>query len=468
MQSNGRHYLDRDNDNNRHGNGNGNGNENVDDDDYLYGGGGDASYGSMNWTSNVAVHVSYMTNQAIVVSSSPPRINGSNNHTSSQNRQRQRQQQQQPPPEWNDEHHDDEDAWEELSSSNQNGMNGSSSNGGLMAMKNNNTKYQANGLTTEKKFHDDESDDDSDDDDDDDDHFVPDEALRQTLLRKVQNFTLPVDVDKGYKATTLHWTSFRRPHMRTFHASWICFFCSWLLWFSMSPLLPYIQESTHTSDGQVATTNLYSMVGTVVLRLLLGPMCDKYGARTMLTGLLAVCALPLFLSGLIVHNYTTLLIVRFWIGCVGGTLVPAQYWITAQFVRDVCGKSMAMVAGWGAMGGGVAQLFMGTILFPFLQTFVFHDENDDMAWRIALMVPSGISLCVAAFFYSYSDDCPLGNLPQLQRAGLVQEKSAIDSFRSGAVNLNAWILFLQYVTLRYVMLIINFLFLLLVFFRFRY
>jgi NNP family nitrate/nitrite transporter-like MFS transporter len=104
--------------------------------------------------------------------------------------------------------------------------------------------------------------------------------------------------------------------------------------------------------------------------------------------------------------------------------------------------AMAVCAGWGAMGGGLAQVVMGSWIFPTLQSY-FDNDNDDLAWRVALVVPASIALGVAYYFYYHSDDCPLGNLTQCKKAGLVQERSAVESFRSGALHLNAWFLFFQ-------------------------
>jgi hypothetical protein len=50
----------------------------------------------------------------------------------------------------------------------------------------------------------------------------------------------------------------------------------------------------------------------------------------------------------------------------------------------------------------------------------------------------------AYFFYAYSDDSPLGSYTEVKQAGLLQQRSAVDSFRSGIFNLNAWILFVQF------------------------
>ena len=267
----------------------------------------------------------------------------------------------------------------------------------------------------------------NDDDDDDDDYstasslqFADDEhelALQEELLQKTQFFTLEFNPDKGYRATQLNVFSMARPHMRAFHASWLCFFCSWLLWFSVAPLLPYVQESLSTPDHPVTnqdiwTSNLWSMAGAVVLRLILGPLCDQHGGRVIITGVLAVCAVLCGTLGL-AQDFNRFLVWRALLGCVGGTLVPAQYWITAQFVPAICGTTMAVVAGWGAMGGGVAQIFMGSFVFPTCLQLV--DGDADLAWRIALLVPAVLSLLVAFWCYQFADDGPLGNMQEVQK-----------------------------------------------------
>lgn len=106
-------------------------------------------------------------------------------------------------------------------------------------------------------------------DNDDCDH----EQLRQSLLERVNDMDLPIDPDKGYKATRLSICSFRRPHMRAFHGSWMCFCCAWLLWFSMAPLLSVMQRtSIPMTNAQIWTGNLCALVGTIFVRILLGPL----------------------------------------------------------------------------------------------------------------------------------------------------------------------------------------------------
>ncbi|CAB9515572.1 affinity nitrate transporter 2 [Seminavis robusta] len=186
---------------------------------------------------------------------------------------------------------------------------------------------------------------------------------------------------------------------------------------------------------------MWSMAGSVVLRLALGPLCDQYGGKIN-------C--PHQCSRGVCH-------------------FGREYWVpdTAQFhhlaslggmcgwdprpdtVLDhgtVCTRNlrdyMALVVGWGATGGAMALVFMGYIVFPICLHWL--DDNEDLAWRVALLVPAVIALVISCLSYRYADDTPLGSIQQVQKAGLLQARSAADSFGAGAINLNAWLLFFQF------------------------
>lgn len=281
---------------------------------------------------------------------------------------------------------------------------------------------------------------------DDDDDSLPDDIdeldyEKEELLAKAQQFTLAFDPDRGFRGTELHLRSFDRPHMRGFHASWICFFTSFFVQFSAAPLLPELKDSLHLTKSDIWWTNMWMMLGGVPMRFLLGPLCDKYGARTTMTAIVALAAVPSALTGLVVQGLPSLTVMRTLLGAMD-SFVPGQYWITCLFVREVGGTAMALTGGLGASGSGVTQLVTGSMIFPFM-LWVFNGDHD-LAWRWSLVVPAMLALAVAWYFYHYSDDCPLGNFSEVKKAGLMLERSAVDSFRSGVYNLNSWILFIQY------------------------
>jgi NNP family nitrate/nitrite transporter-like MFS transporter len=156
--------------------------------------------------------------------------------------------------------------------------------------------------------------------------------------------------------------------------------------------------------------------------------------------MLLACAVPCAFSGLIIFNLPSLLFVRFIIGAMDA-FVPSQCWVTTMFVREVTGTIMAIVAGLGASGSAFSQLFVG---YVFDEWFAWTGGNGDIAWKITLIFPAVFALTVALWACFCSDDCPLGNFVEVKKAGLMMERSAVDSFRSGAINLNSWLLFVQY------------------------
>ena len=170
--------------------------------------------------------------------------------------------------------------------------------------------------------------------------------------------------------------------------------------------------------------------------------CDQYGGKEVLVSLLVACAIPCGLGGFLIQSYETLLAVRFLTGFVGGTIVPVKFWVASHFAPETAGLAIATATGFGNVGAGLAQLLVGGLLMPFLQK-CFKD-NDDLAWRVALSIPSVFSLAVAFFFHYHADDCPLGAYREVRRAGFLTQRSAVDSFRTGALNLNAWLLFFQF------------------------
>lgn len=253
--------------------------------------------------------------------------------------------------------------------------------------------------------------------------------------------SIKTDPYQGHKATEIKLFSFARPHMRGFHGSWICFFTAFFIWFSIAPLLPVVQKSLKLTKSEIWLSNIFSVTGAAIMRFAMGPLCDKYGAKTTMTRLIAVCTIPCVLTG-VANNLTTLCLLRFLISTVGGTFVAGQYWASCMFTKSIVGTAMAISGGWGVVGSGAANILMGSVVYPFMKKMTNDDE--DLAWRTSFVIPSVITLLVTFYFYLNSDDCPYGNYKDLKKTGQMQERSALDSFRSGFLNLNSWILSFQY------------------------
>jgi len=111
-----------------------------------------------------------------------------------------------------------------------------------------------------------------------------------------------------------------------------------------------------------------------------------------------------------------------------------------MFTKEVVGTANALVGGWGNLGGGVTQLVMGSVLFPLFKLGMSAEK----AWRTVCIVPAVVGMLTGFIILKISDDAPKGNYKEMKKNGTMPEVSAAASFRSGAMNFNTWLLFVQY------------------------
>jgi NNP family nitrate/nitrite transporter-like MFS transporter len=229
--------------------------------------------------------------------------------------------------------------------------------------------------------------------------------------RRVDFPHIATDPMQDDKATEIKLLSMQRPHMRAFHFAWLSFFIAFFGWFSIPPLMPTIKKQLHLTADQVANSNIVSVASTILGRVIAGPMCDRYGSRSVQAVLLILGAIPVA-SAALVTNYTGFMLVRFFIGLVGCSFVATAYWTSVMFSKQVVGSANALAAGWGNLGAGATYL-----ITPFLFDLVTVNGtvSDSMGWRITLLFPAFFMVIVGICLYLYSDDCPQGNYAQLRK-----------------------------------------------------
>jgi NNP family nitrate/nitrite transporter-like MFS transporter len=259
--------------------------------------------------------------------------------------------------------------------------------------------------------------------------------------KKYLHYDVEVSPDQDDKATEIKLCSLARPHMMAFHCSWWGFFVAFFVWFAISPLLSEIRDDLQLTDEAIWTSSIASVTGTIFMRIVLGPACDKWGARIPMSVVLILCSIPTACTGF-VNSSAGLSVLRLFIGCAGGTFVMCQYWTSRMFATDVVGTANALVGGWGNLGGGVTQLIVGAGLFPLMK--LAFDGDASKAWRTVSVFPAVLAVFTGILIYKVSDDCPKGNYADLKRHGAMQERSAASFFRQGFFNFNTWILFVQY------------------------
>ena len=186
------------------------------------------------------------------------------------------------------------------------------------------------------------------------------------------------------------------------------------------------------------TSNTASLLGTIFLRFVNGPLCDKYGARLLFGIVLMGSAIPTACIGLI-NSPTTLTVTRFFIGLGGSTFVMCQMWTTRMFTKEVAGTANALAGGWGIRG--VTQLVMGPLLY-------WNELRDRLAYCVLCIVQVCVGFLTGFTILRISDDCPKGNYKEMKANRIMNEVSASASFRDGAMDSNTWIFFIQYLSLQ--------------------
>ncbi|MDB5952306.1 MAG: transporter, partial [Massilia sp.] len=244
------------------------------------------------------------------------------------------------------------------------------------------------------------------------------------------------------KATSIKLFSFSTPPMRAFHLTWMAFFVCFFAWFACAPLMPVIKGEFGLSIAQIANINIAAVAITILVRLIVGPMCDRFGPRKTYTGLLLLGAIPV-LGVALSQSYESFLFFRLGIGAVGASFVITQYHTSVMFAPNVVGTANAAAAGWGNTGGGAAQALMPLLMAAVIMLGV----SSTLGWRVALLVPGVLMLIMAAVYYRYTQDCPQGNYDDMRAAGIAIEggkKGGWDSFKAAAANYRVWLLFITY------------------------
>jgi NNP family nitrate/nitrite transporter-like MFS transporter len=258
---------------------------------------------------------------------------------------------------------------------------------------------------------------------------------------KYVRYNVAVDHDEGDRATEIKIFSTARPHMRAMHCAWISFFLAFNIWFAPAPLLREIQDTLGLTKKQIWTSSITNDLTAIVMRMLIGPICDIHAARLPMAAVLILGSIPTAMVGL-VDSAFGLSVVRFFIGISGSAFVMAQFWPTRMFAREISGTANGIVGGWGNLGGAWTQLMMGRILFPIFRDTVY-DGDSEKAWRFICIIPAAMALiwgCVLPFI---SDDAPMGNYAEMKKKGAMDRIFMTTSLRNGASR-NTWILYAQY------------------------
>ena len=242
------------------------------------------------------------------------------------------------------------------------------------------------------------------------------------------------------KATRIRLADFSSAPMRAFHMTWLAFFLCFFGWFGIAPLMPVIRQELHLTKAQIGNLTIASVAVTVLVRLVIGWLCDHIGPRRAYTWLLILGSLPVMAVGL-AHDYNTFLIFRLAIGAIGASFVITQYHTSVMFAPNIVGTANATAAGWGNLGGGVTQMVM-----PLLFTgFVALGAGAWWGWRMAMFVPGVMMFLAGIAYYKLTQDTADGDFAELRARGeLASRSGAAGAFAAACRDPRVWALFVIY------------------------
>ena len=192
---------------------------------------------------------------------------------------------------------------------------------------------------------------------------------------------------------------------RVFLLSWWSFFIAFWSWYAFPPLLTVtIKKDLNLTQNQIANSNVLALVATFIVRLSAGAACDRFGPRWTFVALLIAGAIPTALAGT-VSSAAGLLILRFFIGILGGTFVPCQVWTTGFYDKNVVGTANALAAGLGNAGSGVTYFLMPAIFDSLVKN---QHMSAHVAWRVSFVVPFILIITTALAIVLTCPDAPTG------------------------------------------------------------
>jgi NNP family nitrate/nitrite transporter-like MFS transporter len=175
--------------------------------------------------------------------------------------------------------------------------------------------------------------------------------------------------------------------------------------YAFPPLLTRtIRNDLHMTQDDYSNSNIMGLTGTLVVRLMAGPLCDRFGPRYVFIGCLLAGAIPTAMAGL-VTTPKGLIALRFFIAILGASFVPCQVWCTGFFDRNVVGTANALAGGWGNSGGGITYFVMPAIFDSLVKN---QGLTEHIAWRVSFIVPFIIITAIAMGLLFTAEDTPTG------------------------------------------------------------
>ena len=184
------------------------------------------------------------------------------------------------------------------------------------------------------------------------------------------------------------------------------FFTTFFSCFAPSALGTYYKRPASQGGLGLSPENLsdggaFAVSGTIIMRIIAGPMCDVLGARLTFVTLLLV-GIPGMIIFAVAQGPTAFILGRVVIGLSLATFVTCQVWCSQFFSKGIVGTVNATAGGWGNLGGAITLLVMPSIVNGFIDATTASMGNAksiDFSWRMAMIIPACMHLITATYIF---------------------------------------------------------------------
>ncbi|RUM80478.1 MAG: MFS transporter [Candidatus Thioglobus sp.] len=186
---------------------------------------------------------------------------------------------------------------------------------------------------------------------------------------------------------------------RVLHMTWFAFFMTFVVWLSLGPMMPFIQEALSLTEQQAKVLLILNVAMTIPSRIIVGMLVDKLGPKIMFSSIL-------ILGGLIsiafswMQSYEQLALMRFFAGFIGAGFVVGIRMISEWFPAKQTGIAQGIYGGWGNFGSAGAA-----VTLPFIAVGFGGDDG----WRIAITMASTLAIVYGVVYYFNVSNTPKGS-----------------------------------------------------------
>ena len=230
----------------------------------------------------------------------------------------------------------------------------------------------------------------------------------------------------------LNLVDFSQARVRTLHLTWFAFFLTFVVWFSHAPLKPLIMETFNMTGEQWKALLTLNVALTIPARIIIGILVDKFGPRSVFTGLLISSGF-LCIAFASSQTFEQLALFRFLLGFVGTGFLIGIPLVGEWFPARQVGLAEGIYGGWGNFGSAAAAFIL-----PSLALVVFGGE---LGWRYAIGSTGIIAIIYGFFFYWRARNTPKGSTYfKPKRSGGLEVTSKKDYWFYLAMNIPMYVI----------------------------